>query len=361
MIDYYNAVIFIAVCSQLIMLGIIGVDILLHPVSKKGFILTFSALVLVSISEWISVHVGSMEDANRTLQSFFMYLVLFIIPVVPVFLSMSILEFKNKWVLYGLLILNGLLLAGSSVNGSVFYINQENVFVYGELYPVYGFIYVACFTQLFYNIYKFSKECQMANSYVLILIGIMGISGNLIQVTFSHILVIWIDATMMAILTYIYYTAVNNQLDKLTHTFKRRCYENMLVNIDYDATVVLFDLNDFKSVNDKEGHLVGDYVLSTIGRIIQETYSKDGLSYRTGGDEFCVILKRNGKFVEELNEEFLSRVEKERREDNRISKVAIGYAHFNADKDNILDVIEEADKMMYKDKNAAKLNITRED
>ncbi len=361
MFEYYNAVIFIAVCSQLIMLGVIYFDILLHPISKKGFLLTFTALIIVSVSEWASVYVGNMENSNRILQSFFMYIVLLVIPVVPVFLSMSILEFKNKWMLYGLLMLNVLLLIRSAVDGSVFYISDENVFVYGELYPVYGLIYVVCFTQLFYNIYKFSKECQMANSYVLILIAILGISGNAIQVVFSEILIIWIDATIMAILTYIYFTAVNNQLDKLTHTFKRRCYENMLVNIDYDATIVLFDLNDFKSVNDKEGHLVGDYVLSTVGEIIRETYSKDGLSYRTGGDEFCVLLKRNGKFVEELNEDFLSKVEKARREDNRISKVALGYAHFKADENNILDIIEEADKMMYQDKNAAKINTKKED
>ncbi len=361
MIDYYNAIVFIAVCAQIIMIGVIAVDILLHPISKKGFMLTFLALIVVTLAEWLSVHVGNLEAQNRALQSLFMYIVLMIIPVIPVFLSISILEFKNKWILFGLLIINMLLLLRSAIDGSVFYINDDNVFVYGVLYPVFGVIYLICFVQLFINMYKFSKECQMANSYALILIGIAALSGNAIQIIRSQVLVIWIAATMMAIMTYIYYTAVNNQLDKLTHTFKRRCYENMLVNIDYDATVVLFDLNDFKNVNDKEGHLVGDYVLSTIGGLIKDTYNKDGLSYRTGGDEFCVVLKRNGRFVEELNEDFLRKLDKARSEDERISKVALGYAHFKASEDNILDVIEIADKMMYEDKNASKINFRKED
>ncbi len=357
--NYYNAIIFIAVFSQLIMLGVVGVDILLPPTSKKGFILTFCALILVSLSEWISVYIGNMGLDNKFWQSFFMYIVLCTTPIVPVFLSLSILEFKNKWVLYGILIINFLLLAGSAVDGSVFYINSENEFVYGEFFPVYITLYIVCYAQLVYNIYKFSRECQMANSYVMILTGVLGLSANIIQMIYSEILVIWIGVTIMTILTYIYYTAVNNQLDKLTHTLKRGCYENMLVNIGYDATIVVFDINDFKTVNDRDGHLVGDYVLSMVGKLIRETYSKDGLSYRIGGDEFCVVLKKNFRFVEELNETFLKKIEDARKEDDRIMKVAIGYAHFDANKDNILDVIEEADKMMYLDKKAFKLSEMR--
>ncbi len=357
--NYYNAIIFIAVCSQLIMLGVIGGDILLPPQSKKGFMLTFSALVLVSICEWISVYFGNMEPSNRFWQSFFMYMVMLVTPIVPVFLSISIVEFKNKWSLYGLVIINSIILVSSAVDGSVFYIDSENTFVYGRLFAVYTSIYIICYAQLFYNIYKFSRDCQMSNSYVMLLTGLLGLAGNVIQIIFSEVLVIWIGVTIMSILTYIYYTAVNNQLDKLTHTLKRGCYENMLVNISYDATIVVFDINDFKTVNDRDGHIVGDYVLSVIGKLIKETYSKDGLSYRTGGDEFCVVLKKNYRFVEELNETFIKKVENAQREDDRIMKVAVGYAHFDASKDNILDVIEEADKMMYLDKKAFKLSEMR--
>ncbi len=357
--SYYTAIIFIALCSQLIMLGLVGVDILLPPQSKKGFILTFCVLIVVSLAEWTSVYLGNRAIGNRFWQSFFMYVVLALTPVIPVFLSMSILDFKNKWFLYGLLIISTLLLISSTINGLVFYISDDNVFVYGDLFLLYSIIYIICFAQLFYNIYKFSKECQMANSYVMLLVALLGLSGNVIQIFKSEVLVIWVDATIMSILTYIYYTAVNNQLDKLTHTLKRGCYENMIVNINQDATIVVFDINDFKSVNDKEGHIVGDYVLSTIGRIIKETYSKDGLSYRTGGDEFCVVMKKNFRFVEELNETFIKKIEEERKADERIPKVAVGYAHFDAYKDNILDIVEVADEMMFRDKKAFKLSEKR--
>lgn len=59
-------------------------------------------------------------------------------------------------------------------------------------------------------------------------------------------------------------------------------------------TVVAFDLDNFKQVNDKHGHATGDHVLNTFARILRERTREMNLSARLGGEEFISILENAG-------------------------------------------------------------------
>ncbi len=54
--------------------------------------------------------------------------------------------------------------------------------------------------------------------------------------------------------------------------------------------LILLDLDDFKRINDRFGHSIGDQVLQSVTRIIWETLRSADLSFRYGGEEFCVLL-----------------------------------------------------------------------
>jgi diguanylate cyclase (GGDEF)-like protein len=54
--------------------------------------------------------------------------------------------------------------------------------------------------------------------------------------------------------------------------------------------LLLFDLNGFKHYNDTFGHPAGDELLEKLGRQLDEAVAADGVAYRVGGDEFCVLL-----------------------------------------------------------------------
>lgn len=55
--------------------------------------------------------------------------------------------------------------------------------------------------------------------------------------------------------------------------------------------LILFDLDDFKLVNDKHGHLVGDAVLREIGRLILGSVRADAMAVRYGGEELAVFMR----------------------------------------------------------------------
>src|ERR1041384_3065702 len=56
--------------------------------------------------------------------------------------------------------------------------------------------------------------------------------------------------------------------------------------------LILLDLNGFKHYNDTFGHPAGDGLLVRLGATLLETLGEDGVAYRIGGDEFCVLLTR---------------------------------------------------------------------
>jgi diguanylate cyclase (GGDEF)-like protein len=85
--------------------------------------------------------------------------------------------------------------------------------------------------------------------------------------------------------------------DPLTGLYNRRFFDAALSQhietarrYGRELSLVLFDLDHFKKVNDTCGHEAGDAVLKTFAGLLQETARKADIVCRIGGDEFSVIL-----------------------------------------------------------------------
>jgi diguanylate cyclase (GGDEF)-like protein len=83
--------------------------------------------------------------------------------------------------------------------------------------------------------------------------------------------------------------------DELTGLLNRRAFNDLLatalaVHAGHESvTLVLVDLNDFKAVNDRYGHLAGDAVLQDVARRLEEAAGPHAV-FRLGGDEFAVLV-----------------------------------------------------------------------
>ena len=87
------------------------------------------------------------------------------------------------------------------------------------------------------------------------------------------------------------------QVDPLTGLVNPRVAEEHLASETsrsgrngHPLTVVCFDLNNFKRINDTYGHLAGDLVLKHFGRRLQSAVRKSDIAARMGGDEFLIVL-----------------------------------------------------------------------
>jgi diguanylate cyclase (GGDEF)-like protein len=87
--------------------------------------------------------------------------------------------------------------------------------------------------------------------------------------------------------------------DPLTGMWNRRYFEERLQEefsrsarggLGRCFSVVIVDLNDFKDINDRHGHLAGDAVLKWVGTFLSAHLRAHDIACRTGGDEFMVLL-----------------------------------------------------------------------
>ena len=89
-------------------------------------------------------------------------------------------------------------------------------------------------------------------------------------------------------------------LDPLTTIANRRAFDHALAlaeEIEDSYALVLFDLDDFKSINDEHGHPTGDIVLRAVAHAAQRAVRKGDCLARIGGDEFAVIAPGAGQMA----------------------------------------------------------------
>ncbi len=92
-----------------------------------------------------------------------------------------------------------------------------------------------------------------------------------------------------------YQIAERAKRDPLTGLFNRRAFFEMAGPIEREGTtysILMIDIDHFKSINDTYGHLGGDAVLGHAGRLIAGAFRIDDIPCRFGGEEFCVLLRR---------------------------------------------------------------------
>ncbi|HEY4241454.1 MAG TPA: GGDEF domain-containing protein [Kofleriaceae bacterium] len=83
------------------------------------------------------------------------------------------------------------------------------------------------------------------------------------------------------------------RLDKLTGAANRAAFDDALARCcaaDRDVSLLLCDIDHFKSINDTHGHPVGDRVLQALVTFLRDRVRRDDLIARWGGEEFAVLL-----------------------------------------------------------------------
>lgn len=149
--------------------------------------------------------------------------------------------------------------------------------------------------------------------------------------------------------------------DMLTGLKNRNSFEVDINNINagrsFEGRAVLsIDLNNLKKVNDNFGHAAGDRYIQGAAEILSEYAIQGSVSYRTGGDEFTVLVENAQQSQLELWIDSLHRLMKELKiGTGEWNSFAIGYAIYDVSQDeNLIDTYKRADHEMYRDKQIQK-------
>ena len=130
----------------------------------------------------------------------------------------------------------------------------------------------------------------------------------------------------------------------------------------YEFSVIFFDLDHFKQVNDIYGHLVGSKLLWMVGDLIKSNLRLIDYAFRYGGDEFVVILPQTTKenalvVLRRLKELLNSKVFFQDENLNIKVTASFGIAGFPADGRTHREILRKADEAMYLVKKTTRDNI----
>lgn len=163
--------------------------------------------------------------------------------------------------------------------------------------------------------------------------------------------------------------AALSNLDAVTGGFNRRHLSNMLelelsraARFGQSLGVIMFDLDNFKIVNDTNGHLLGDEVLRTVLEATTATLRGIDTVARYGGDEFVIVLPNTDadsarQTAERVSERVLDALQERFESGSLESRVtlSLGAVSFDAPRDlSVEDIIEYADAQLYRAKRAGK-------
>jgi diguanylate cyclase len=157
--------------------------------------------------------------------------------------------------------------------------------------------------------------------------------------------------------------------DALTGLYNHRRFHELLMETlsgeradEAEIALLFCDIDHFKQLNDRHGHLVGDDILRRVSRILTSSIRRGDVAARYGGDEFCVLLRGAGiDEAMEVAERIRERVDQlyVAAGDARAS-ISIGVATLSERRDG-QELRASADRAMYAAKDSGRDRVIRAD
>ncbi len=154
--------------------------------------------------------------------------------------------------------------------------------------------------------------------------------------------------------------------DGLTNIYNRRKIES-LINLEIkrsnkysnDLSIIFFDIDDFKKINDKFGHKIGDKILINLSKVVSNSIRKNDYFGRWGGEEFVIILPNTTIIkAEEIADKIKNTIYTYNFEIDKNISCSFGVTQFqsNDDEDSIITRVDNAMYEVKKDgKNSVKV------
>ena len=277
----------------------------LNKKQKRGFLLAFALIACISVLEVITIVVDGAPPGYRWLNILSNYLGFGLTPAVPLCL-VYVLDKKSiiRRIFKAAVCCEGaylLFLAATLPYGLVFSVSRENLYARGAYFYIYVAMYYAAMLYLMVATVRTAAAFQNRSRMLIYPLTLFLGAETVIQLALPELHVTWLCVTLLSVLYYIYCSEMWNQLDALTGLLNQNSYLNRTAEMRRSGGVlVVFDVDDFKQINDRYGHSMGDRAIREIGKILSASLPEDAVAIRMAGDEFIILLSRgNGKMLED--------------------------------------------------------------
>jgi two-component system cell cycle response regulator len=228
---------------------------------------------------------------------------------------------------------------------------------------------------ILYMTFSFYLEKWMGYSNVLVVwllrvLSLSGISLALVDFSFGQLphVAEWVHATGNIVASSLVLVVVINRVsdvldrsyrssitDALTGLYNRKYFYSLIqkyIEKAIEISIIFVDLDNFKKLNDSQGHDAGDDALRVVASILKEESESRGIAGRYGGEEMVMVITQEKFDMESLGERIRQRIEKE-----SPVTASIGFATWIRGI-TAKEFVDRADKAMYHSKTTGKNKVT---
>lgn len=240
-----------------------------------------------------------------------------------------------------------------------FSVDEHNVYQRTNMFIL---PYAVTYFYLAYGVVLIYSHRKKVHKYlflpaILFMIPIM--IGSLLQFFFYGYSLVWLGVSIGMVSLFINVQNEASYVDMLSGLFNRQYLSNLLLMYSKRKNAVgipagiMLDIDDFKSINNRFGHTVGDDAISTVGKILHKTVDDKGVICRYGGDEFVILMHINSqKDIEDMIDTIKTQTalfNESKKKPYKIS-FSFGYGTYQNKNESIDDFLKKIDVSMYEDK-----------
>ena len=232
----------------------------------------------------------------------------------------------------------------------VYTISSDNVYSRRPLSYLFYVVIVYYFITTYMTERKYEKENGTRSFFNINLFLIPIILGTGLQFAFYGLSLAWLSSAIGLMGLYMMQQNELAYIDPLVDTYNRQYLNHVLaawINRNNKFTGVMFDIDNFKNINDTFGHSEGDRALKEVTDILKASRRNNELVFRFAGDEF-IVLKRS-EHEEEMNY-YLDEVKRRLDEFNSGShqyKLSLSYGVSYFEEADLDVFMKEMDNRMY--------------
>jgi diguanylate cyclase (GGDEF)-like protein len=184
------------------------------------------------------------------------------------------------------------------------------------------------------------------------------IIGSLLQFFFYGYSFMWLGVAVGLISLFINVQNESAYVDALSGLFNRQYLNQFILHSKKGDAAgalagIMLDIDSFKSINDRFGHIVGDDAISAAGKILRTAAADKGVVCRYGGDEFIILM-----YIKSQNEitDMIDTIKTQARLFNESEQkpyeinFSIGYSTYTGKYESTDDFLKKIDASMYVDK-----------
>ncbi|MGI6359506.1 MAG: GGDEF domain-containing protein [Acholeplasmatales bacterium] len=263
--------------------------------------ITFFALIAETVTFLIDGKPGAMIHFLQYITNAYLFLassgvgILWVLFVdIRIFRSIPRIKKWLKILLIPYSILVALIILDSFGLGLIFSVDENNVYIRGQLVSL-SFIYV--FISFFISLilaFLAVKRNGHIRFFPVHYFVIPSFLGTIVQGLYYGLSVGWLCTSVALLFIQLHIATQNAYEDELSGLYTRKYFGWMVEKLTSSKKntfigAVMLDIDQFKLINDKFGHSVGDDAIRNIGWILANINTDNTIAFRVGGDEFIVL------------------------------------------------------------------------